>query len=86
MLSGTHRIDGHETFNGMLNGTLVIGTGACVTVAGMVNGDVVVERGAEAIVTGMVNGGIVDHGGTVRVTGMVSGRADPDQAAQPGRR
>ena len=60
-------------FRGMVTGTLTIAAGCSVEMAGMVTGTLVVESGAEVLVSGMVTGGIVDRGGRVAVTGMVSG-------------
>ena len=60
-------------FRGMVTGTLTIATGCTVDMAGMVTGSLVVEPGASVLMSGMVNGGIVDLGGQIAVTGMVTG-------------
>jgi len=58
---------------GMVAGDVVIRPGCDVRISGMVAGDVVVERGATAWISGMVAGRIVDHGGTIHVSGIVRG-------------
>ena len=68
MHSGTLTIDG--VFDGMLNGTGIVPSGARAVVSGMINGSLVVERDACVSITGMVNGPILDRGGRIAVTGM----------------
>jgi hypothetical protein len=38
---------------------------------GMVKGDIIVEQGAHVAILGMVRGDLVNHGGTIVVTGTV---------------
>ena len=71
MHTGTLTSDGR--FDGMLNGTAIVPTGASAEVAGMINGALIVEAGATVHVSGMVNGGIVDRGGRVIVSGLITG-------------
>lgn len=73
VVTGDLRMTQDGRMHGMVNGTLTIAAGCRVSVGGMVNGDVVVEPGAEVEVTGMVNGTIHDRGGSVRISGMVTG-------------
>jgi len=59
-------------FGGMLKGTATVPTGATAEVAGMIHGTLIVEPGATVLISGMVDGDIVDRGGDITVTGVVS--------------
>ncbi|WP_267381602.1 MULTISPECIES: hypothetical protein [unclassified Sphingomonas] len=70
MHSGSLVIEGR--FGGMLRGTAIVPAGASAEIAGIVDGILIVEPGATVLVSGMLNGEIVDRGGQVRITGMVT--------------
>jgi hypothetical protein len=42
-------------------------------VSGIISGDLIVEEGAVVEVSGILSGRVINRGGEVRVTGMVSG-------------
>ncbi|MCB1356748.1 MAG: hypothetical protein KDK53_09715 [Maritimibacter sp.] len=58
---------------GMVGDDLVVEPGAEVTVNGMVSGDLVIGAGARVTVAGMIVGAVLNNGGTLDGSGMVSG-------------
>ena len=73
MHSGNLVMDGDGDVSGMIAGDVIVRTGCDVRISGMIAGDVIVEEGASAWISGMVAGRIIDHGGRVRMSGMVRG-------------
>jgi cytoskeletal protein CcmA (bactofilin family) len=73
MHNGDLVMDGDGRVSGMIAGDVIVRAGCDVRISGMVSGDVVIEQGASAWISGMVSGRIIDHGGRVRVSGMVRG-------------
>ena len=73
-MKGMHRgdltIEGK--FEGMLDGIAIVPAGATAEIAGMIDGTLIVEPGASVLISGMVDGEIVDRGGQITITGMVS--------------
>ena len=66
-------LNGDDRVSGMIAGNVIVKAGSDVRISGMIAGDVIVEPGATAWISGMVSGRIIDHGGNVRVSGMVRG-------------
>lgn len=57
---------------GMLSGNARVTSDSDMTVAGMVKGDLIVEQGARVHVSGIVDGRIVNEGGDVTISGIIS--------------
>ncbi len=66
-------MDGDGRISGMIAGDVIVKSGCDVRISGMIAGDVIVEPDASVRITGMVSGRIIDHGGRIRVSGMVRG-------------
>lgn len=79
-IDGSHSLTTDLEFHGMVTGTLTVPTGREVRLHGLVTGDLIIEKGAKALVAGMVNGTVVNHGGDVRIDGMVGAVRDFDQS------
>ncbi len=73
MHSGDLVMDGDGRVSGMIAGDVIVRAGCDVRISGMIAGDVIIEEGASAWISGMVSGRIINHGGQIRVSGMVRG-------------
>ncbi len=73
MHAGDVVMDGDGRISGMIAGDVIVKSGCDVRISGMIAGDVIVEPDASVRITGMVSGRIIDHGGRIRVSGMVRG-------------
>ena len=71
MHAGDLVMDRDGRVSGMIAGDVIVKSGCDVRISGMIAGDVIVEPDASVRISGMVSGRIVDHGGRVRVSGMV---------------
>ncbi|MFT3777792.1 MAG: hypothetical protein QM772_05855 [Ottowia sp.] len=74
MVRGDVKIDEPVEMHGLYVGNVTVKAGGLLVLRGMVNGNLTVCRGAAARVAGMVRGDLIDEGGQVEVSGMVSGR------------
>lgn len=61
---------------GMVASNVTVANGAKLRMHGLVSGDLIVQQGAIAMVAGTVNGAVINHGGDVRVSGLVGSIKD----------
>lgn len=73
IVDGDLGVDRDATVSGMISGSVTVAAGCRATVSGMVSGDLIVEEDATVEMSGILSGRIINRGGHVRVTGMVSG-------------
>lgn len=73
IVDGELRVDRDAIVSGMVSGSVTVATGCRATVSGIVSGDLIVEQDAAVEMSGILSGRIINRGGHVRVTGMVSG-------------
>ncbi len=73
MTAGSLEVTSDGRVRGMVGGDVTVASGVDATIRGMIAGDVIVEPGARVRITGMVSGRVVNHGGMVKVEGMVAG-------------
>lgn len=65
-------VDRDGVVSGIVDGSVTVAAGCRVEVSGIVSGDLIVGQGAEVELSGMLSGRVINNGGRVRVTGMVS--------------
>lgn len=70
-LHGRQVLNGDVTFNGLLEGDLIVPAGMTLEMNGTVNGIVEVQTGGVARINGMVNGTVINNGGDVSIYGVV---------------
>jgi cytoskeletal protein CcmA (bactofilin family) len=60
------------TISGTVTGSITVQNGGCLTLYGKCSGNLIVETGTVASMLGIVVGDVVNHGGQVSVSGLVS--------------
>ena len=70
--AGDLRVDHDGDVNGIVSGSVTIAAGCRAAVSGIVSDDLIVEEGGVVEMSGILSGRVINHGGQVRVTGVVS--------------
>jgi hypothetical protein len=72
-IEGDARIEEDMEFSGIVNGNLVVASGATLHLRGIVNGNLALEPSSRVELHGIVNGGVENRGGHLEVWGIVNG-------------
>jgi hypothetical protein len=81
---GWQKIGGDVTFSkdtrfrGKIGGNAVVGRGVHVELSGKVGGDLIIEEDAIADVRGKIAGNVRNRGGTLRLSGKLSGKVEDE--------
>jgi adenylate cyclase len=87
-LVGWQKIGGDVTFSqdtsfrGRIGGNVVVGRGVHLELDGKVGGDLIIEQDAIAHVRGKIGGNVRNRGGTLRLSGKLSGEVRDEDAGQ----
>jgi adenylate cyclase len=85
-LVGWQKIGGDVTFSqdtsfrGRIGGNVVVGRGVHLELDGKVGGDLIIERDAIAEIRGKISGDVRNRGGTLRLSGKLSGKVRDEDA------
>jgi hypothetical protein len=85
-LVGWQKIGGDVTFSqdtsfrGRIGGNVVVGRGVHLELDGKVGGDLIIEQDAIADVRGKIGGNVRNRGGTLRLSGKLSGEVRDEDA------
>jgi adenylate cyclase len=85
-LVGWQKIGGDVTFSqdtsfrGRIGGNVVVGRGVHLELDGKVGGDLIIERDAIAEIRGKISGDVRNRGGTLRLSGKLSGKVEEEDA------
>jgi adenylate cyclase len=83
---GWQKIGGDVTFSedtkfrGRIGGNVVVAPGVHLALTGKVGGDLIIEQDAMADVRGKISGNVRNRGGTLRLSGKLSGKVEDEDA------
>jgi adenylate cyclase len=66
-------------FRGRIGGNVVVGPGVHLDLTGKVGGDLIIEQDAIADIRGKISGDVRNRGGTLRLSGKLSGKVQDEQ-------
>jgi adenylate cyclase len=67
-------------FRGRIGGNVVVAPGVHVDLTGKVGGDLIIEQDAVADIRGKISGNVRNRGGTLRLSGKLSGKVEDEDA------
>jgi adenylate cyclase len=67
-------------FRGRIGGNVVVASGVHLDLTGRVGGDLIIEQDAIADIRGKISGNVRNRGGTLRLSGKLSGKVEDEDA------